>query len=39
MTGANVHSNLRRLLQEGTIRKTKRDGKSAYELRSQSSKS
>jgi hypothetical protein len=39
MTGPNIHGNLRGLLQEGTVRKAKRDGKSAYALRSGSSKS
>jgi DNA-binding transcriptional ArsR family regulator len=36
MTGPNIRSNLRRLLREGTVRKARRDGKSAYALRSAS---
>lgn len=36
MSSSNVQGNLRRLLREGTITKAKRDGKSAYALRSTS---
>jgi DNA-binding transcriptional ArsR family regulator len=36
MTGPNIRSNLRRLLREGMVRKAKRDGKTAYALRSAS---
>jgi hypothetical protein len=36
VTGPNIRSNLRRLLRDGTVRKAKRDGKSAYALRSAS---
>jgi hypothetical protein len=32
MTGPNIRNNLRRLLREGTVRKARRDGKSAYAL-------
>jgi hypothetical protein len=38
MTGPNIRGNLRRLLREGTVRKTRRDGKSAYALRSASNR-
>ncbi len=36
MTRANVYENLQRLLREGTVAKTTRDGKSAYALASAS---
>jgi DNA-binding transcriptional ArsR family regulator len=36
MTGPNIRVNLRRLLREGTVTRARRDGKSAYALRSAS---